>query len=173
MTKTTVAPPQEDQTHGPIVPVPSDDPTLGPMPFPPETLKPEEPAAVKEEPAPVNMIESLRSFIADLEELDRSREHSRMEKFHLIIVAEDDEVRCETHPDLTATVSAVRNLIQEGTRVNVFVFKGLRYHISKGSLKYLVSPDGSKSPLWEDPPELEVDDSGVIGGGKSLVLPSD
>lgn len=60
-----------------------------------------------------------------------------------------------------------------GTRTTVFAFRGQRYHVSKGPLRFLLAPDGRALPLFSDPDELQPDESGDLSNPDDPEPPPD
>lgn len=49
-----------------------------------------------------------------------------------------------------------------GSPMQAFIFRGERYHISKGPYRHLITPDGRTIPLVEYPTEIEIDPDGEL-----------
>ncbi len=104
-------------------------------------------------------VPSLASIVGDLAELKNLREEDARARFYVVHVAESGEGRCHELNGVDELIAFVRPLV--GAQGQVFMFRGHRWHLTSGALKFLVPPaPASRIPLFDDPDEIPVDDMG-------------
>lgn len=150
---TQVVPPvTEEQVSQPKTNKIYNHPGLGPQKAP-STNYPYYPT-----PSPVNhnVVNQL------LSELRKAQEVVKIH-YYLVIEQEAEHTQVEEFETKDLLVSKLRSLCKAAPRgMRVFVFAGDRLFLSKGSLKYLLLPNGDKEPLFDLPNTLEKDTDGNI-----------
>lgn len=80
-------------------------------------------------------------------------------RFHLVSVPESDPPAAEEFDGLDALTTRLVDLV--GKKVNVFVFRGERWQLTRPPFRHLVPPAGPPVPLYMPPNgQLEIDPDG-------------
>lgn len=129
---------------------------------PPEVAAPVE--APVEPPAADNStgMRSLQQIMDALAELDRLREMERRLVYYVTHMTEGTQ-NISMFETREAMVEYLRGIVGKQGRVGIF--RGERWNLSKGPLKYLVSPDPKDHPipLFGTSCGIEIDNEGTLG----------
>ena len=81
-------------------------------------------------------------------------------------------IACPEHCDICAfdsiddVTAKIRALQDEEAKIplgqRIFMFQGERLYLTKGNVKYLVLPDGTKKPIHIEPQNPEIDEDGYL-----------
>jgi hypothetical protein len=116
---------------------------------------------------------NVRDLLDQLGQVEQSRDFMARQKIHLVVVPESGAPIC-TEPDTVRDLVARLTELQ-GQNVNVFVFLGERWHISRPPYRHLLPPGQTPIPLYMPPGEMiDVDPDGDMASKPGAVaLPGD
>ena len=95
---------------------------------------------------------------------------SRDQKFYLVKIPDGESPTVEVFDDIEAQINRIIDLMQTDTFV--FPFMGYAFGITRGPLRYMVTPFGML-PLYRlpSPDEVEVEQSGWLGSEEPISIP--
>lgn len=103
---------------------------------------------------------SLGELFQQAQDLDRLKTLEARLKFQLIIIPEDGRGFCQSFDTVAQAVEAIRPVI--GQQGQIFLFRGDRWNLTRGPMKFLVPPagQGDRIPLFQSLDQLDVDPDG-------------
>lgn len=105
---------------------------------------------------------NVRELLEQLSQVDQSQAFLARQKLYLVVVPESGAPTCHEMEHGRALVERLTSL--QGQMVNVFVFKGERWQLSRPPYRHLLPPEGTPIPLYMPPGnEIEVDPDGDMG----------
>ena len=118
-------------------------------------------------------LDAVAQFLTEAQELGRLRAADAAQRFYAVHVPEAGPTTCTelaSAEELAAFVQA-----RLGVPGQVLMFRGARWHLTRGPLKFLVPPpgQGERIPLFQGGDDLDVDPDGstALDGGPEDSLP--
>jgi len=86
----------------------------------------------------------------------------REAKWHVVLVPEIEDVKVASFDTPEEAARYLKHRVgEEGLRA--FIFWGRRIHVSAGTQRYLLGPDGERYPLFDLPSDVTVQEDGLLG----------
>jgi hypothetical protein len=104
------------------------------------------------------------------DEVQGGEQEAKPEPQLYLVVAPSGGIAC-VEPMAALEDLQARLMALEGEDVQVFIFSGERYQVTKGPYRYLTSPSADAIELFDlpKPEELEIDDEGYLGPPSSAL----
>lgn len=102
-----------------------------------------------------------QGLLEQLALVDECRQVLGRLRFYLVSVPESDPPACEEHDGVEALTRRLVDLV--GKKVNVFVFRGERWQLTRPPFRHLVPPAGAPVALYMPPNgQLDIDPEGDL-----------